>query len=132
MIKGIHHTALNVKDFDKSLAFYTETLGLKQTMSWGKESGKRAAMIATGRGSHIEIFEHSDFKPAPQGDFTGILHLAFDVDNCDSILEKARDWGAEIILEPRSLTIESGEGVPVRIAFCKGPDGEILEFFQAD
>lgn len=131
MIKGIHHTAINTTDFDKSLAFYTRTLGLEQTMAWSMGDGKgRAAMVATGGGSHLEIFERPDHKAAPAGDYAGLLHLAFQTDDCDAMLEKARAWGAEVTMEPTSLTIASGDGVNVRIAFCKGPDGEILEFFQ--
>jgi glyoxylase I family protein len=131
MIKGMHHTAINVRDFDKSLDFYTTTLGLKQTMAWGeKEKKSRAAMIAVGGGSHIEIFEHPDYVLPAEGNFAGILHLAFAVDNCDEMLEKARAWGCEVTVEPKSVTIQSGNGVDVRIAFCKGPDGEIMEFFQ--
>mgnify|MGYP000053010412 CR=1 FL=1 len=39
--------------------------------------------------------------------------------------------GAEVTMEPKSLNIPSEPSeTPVRIAFCKGPDGEIIEFFQ--
>jgi hypothetical protein len=47
------------------------------------------------------------------------------------MLEKARKAGAEVTMESKDLTIDSSIGpVPVRIAFFKGPHGEIIELFQ--
>jgi len=47
------------------------------------------------------------------------------------MLEKAREAGAEVTMETKDLTIDSSIGpVPVRIAFFKGPDGEVIELFQ--
>ena len=33
-------------------------------------------------------------------------------------------------MEPKTLTIPSTPPAEVRIAFCTGPDGETIEFFQ--
>ena len=39
--------------------------------------------------------------------------------------------GAEVTMEPTNINLQSTPGpTPIRIAFCKGPDGEIIEFFQ--
>lgn len=122
---GFHHVALRAKDFDASLKFYTRGLGFRQVMAWG-EGDKRAVMLDTGDGSCLEIFAGGQ-EPAPVG---GFLHVAFTSRDCDAAIEAARKAGANVTMEPQSLTIPSAPPVDVRIAFCTGPDGETIEFFQ--
>ena len=39
--------------------------------------------------------------------------------------------GAVVTMDIKTLTIPSKpKEIPVCLAFCKGPDGEIIEFFQ--
>lgn len=45
-------------------------------------------------------------------------------------VEAARAAGAEITVEPKDVVVSQSPATPIRIAFCKGPDGEIIEFFQ--
>jgi glyoxylase I family protein len=123
---GFHHVAFKAKDFDKSLAFYTEALGFRPTMRWG-EGDKRAVMLDTGDGSCIELFAGGSRDPLPDG---VLMHIAFNSDNCDKAIEAARKAGAAITMEPKDIDIQSDPVAQVRIGFCKGPDGEILEFFQ--
>jgi len=52
LLRGIHHVAIRVKDFDASLAFYTDGLGMTQTMAWG-EGDKRAVMLDAGNGNCV-------------------------------------------------------------------------------
>jgi len=34
-------------------------------------------------------------------------------------------------MEPQDIDVQAKEQIiPIRIAFCKGPDGELIEFFQ--
>lgn len=126
-ITGFHHVAIHSIDFDASVRFYTEVLGLLPKISWG-DPGKRAIMIDSGGGHYIEIFEFSE--PAG-GQEAAILHFALRTDNCSEMLEKVRQTGATVTMEPKDVTIDSNIGpVPVRIAFFKGPDGEIIELFE--
>ena len=126
-ITGFHHTAIRSSQFDASLRFYTGVLGMKEKISWA-EAPNRAAMIDAGDGNYVEIFERSE--PPPTNEAT-ILHFALRTDDCAAMLEKARKAGAEVTMETKDLTIDSCIGpVPVRIAFFKGPDGEVIELFQ--
>ena len=52
---GFHHIAMQVKDFDASLQFYTEGLGFTPTVAWG-EGSQRAVMLDTGDGNYFELF----------------------------------------------------------------------------
>jgi glyoxylase I family protein len=51
-------------------------------------------------------------------------------DDCDAALERARAAGAEVTVEPKTVAIFGEPKIPVRLAFFKGPDGEICELFQ--
>lgn len=126
-ITGFHHTAIRSTDFDASVRFYEDVLGLKRRISWG-EPGKRAIMIDAGDGNYVEIFESSE--PLRDKEAT-ILHFAFRTDDCSAMLEVVRRSGAEVTMEPKEVTIDSSAGpVLVKIAFFKGPDGEIIELFE--
>jgi glyoxylase I family protein len=123
---GFHHIAMQVKDFDITYKFYVETLGFKEKISWGGD-GSRAVMLDTGDGNYIEIFEGRK-KPADKDGM--IMHLALRTDNCDAAIERVRVAGMEITDEPKDIEVPSTPPIKIRIAFCKGPDGEIIEFFQ--
>lgn len=125
-ITGIHHIAMNVRDFDKSCTFYTEGLGLKEWISW-KSENTRAVMLDTGNGSFLELFEGPYETQTQQGT---LLHIALRTNDCDAAFEKACAAGAKTMSEPQDVDIPSSVPMSVRIAFCTGPDGEILEFFQ--
>ena len=124
---GFHHVAIRARDFDATLKFYTEGLGFKEKISWG-EGNKRATMLDTGDGNYLEVFAGGQDGSKPEG---AIIHFALRTGDCDAAIERARTAGAEVTVEPKDVDIPSRPGpTPVRLAFCKGPDGEVIEFFQ--
>ena len=123
---GVHHLALSAVDFDKSLKFYTEGLGFEIVAEWGEGAG-RAAMLDIGSGSHFEIFANGNTNEQKDVKFA---HFAFATSNPDLAYENAIKAGAVSQMEPKSLEIPSNPAMPVRIAFVRGPDGEVLEFFK--
>lgn len=123
---GFHHIAIRVSDFDASVRFYTQVLGFVEKISWG-EPNKRAIMLDTGDGNYLELFAGGSKDPKPEG---MVLHFALRTDNCDAALQLARAAGMQVTMEPKDVEIPSQPPTPVRIAFCKGPDGEVIEFFQ--
>ena len=126
-VTGIHHIALKaqgLEEFKKTVAFYHELLGLPIARSWGN-SETPAIMLDTGAGL-IEIFANADDAPG-QG---AVRHVALQVENTDDCIEAVRRAGYHIISEPADVTIQSQPPYPVRIAFCNGPVGEEIEFFQ--
>lgn len=125
---GFHHVAIRARDFDKSVRFYQEVMGFTTKITWGDKPG-RAIMLDVGDGNYLEIFERPN---QPQiGEESALLHFAIRTDNCDAALERARAAGCVVTMESKSLDIPSKPGpTPVRIAFFKGPDGEVVELFQ--
>jgi catechol 2,3-dioxygenase-like lactoylglutathione lyase family enzyme len=125
---GFHHVAMRVRDFDRSLAFYTDTLGCTKKIAWG-EAPKRAAMLDVGGSDYLELFEKPDHKPV-EGE-ASVVHFALRCADVDSVLERVRETGATVTVEPMDVDIEADVGtVPVRIAFFTGPDGEVVELFH--
>lgn len=123
---GFHHVAIRVRDFDVTCRFYTEVLGFTERLAWG-EKPKRACMLDTGDGNYLEVFEGSGDQPQPEG---GFIHIALRVADCREAIERVRTAGMEVTMEPKELVIEAQTPTPVCIGFFKGPDGEVVEFFQ--
>ena len=131
-VTGFHHTALRVRDLDASIAFYRDVLGLTPRLRWKMGNGGDAAMLDAGDQSYIELFHAPDRADDAGG---GWLHVALRTDDVDGTLQAARDAGCEVTVEPKDTTIANTdrhptENVPVRLAFFKGPDGEIIELFD--
>ncbi len=123
---GIHHVAMKASDFDRSVKFYREVLGFVPVLAWGEGNG-RGVMLDTGRGDCIEIFAGGEDGEKPEGAW---LHLALKCEDVDGVLQKARASGCPITMEPTDITIAASSPLDIRIAFFKGPDGEILELFH--
>lgn len=129
---GFHHVAIRVADWDRSIRFYCEGLGFTQKITWG-EAPTRAAMLDTGDGNYLEIFERTKAPaPAPEEHEPNILHLCFRADDCAAAVERVREAGGEITIEPKQPPPFAKIGLKAIIAFAKGPDGEIVEFFQSE
>jgi len=127
---GFHHVAFRAPDFDKAVRFYTEGLGFTEKIRWG-EGSRRAILLDTGDGNYVEIFAMEEDGEAPgEG---AILHYALRTRDVEAAVEKAARAGAVVTMDPESVKIPAAQGeTPVRIAFVKGPCGEVIEFFQSE
>lgn len=126
LISGIHHIALSCGGMDKfneTIFFYQNTLGLTLVRRWG-EGLDAAAMLSTGDGI-LEIFAGGELLP--QGT---IQHFALRTSDPDACITAVRNAGYAITIEPKDIEIASKPPFPARIAFCKGPIGEVIEFFH--
>jgi glyoxylase I family protein len=129
---GFHHVAIRVVDWEKSLRFYLDGLGFTKKIEWS-EAPKRGALLDTGDGNYLEIFERESAPdPATVGSAEpNILHLCFRADDCAAALEQARAAGGEVTVEPMQPAPFEAIGLKAIVAFVKGPDGEIVEFFES-
>lgn len=119
LVKGLHHVSMKCEgkdEFEKTVQFYCELLGLKTVRSW--ENG---VMLDTGNG-FVEIFSDGTNR-LDQG---VIRHFAFEAENVDACAEAVSAAGYEVLIEPKDIVLDS---LPARIAFCRGPLGEEIEFF---
>lgn len=124
---GFHHIAINTADFDYTVKFYTEVLGFKEVISWKKE-GNRVITLDSGDGACLEVFETTDSTLKTEGAF---IHVALSTTRCREVIERVRGAGMEIVKEPTDVVLKSDPPTPVRIAFFKGPNGELFELFES-
>lgn len=129
LIKGLkfHHIGLKCADLDKSIAFYTEALGMKPYAAWG-EGDKRIQMLTIGDGGIFELFAGGGDEYSNNGKW---IHLAMEVEDVDAAFDMAVSHGAKPLTYPKTVPLDSvPEKMTINIAFVKGPDGEELEFFK--
>lgn len=128
-IKGVHHIALNASDFDKTIAFYTEGLGLKLFRAWSNPE-KRIAMVQLEEGPCLEIFSNAAPRTMVDTEAGNYIHLALLVEDVQAAFDRALAFGAEVKIAPKKVTLPSEPPMNVELCFVKGPDGEEIEFFK--
>lgn len=123
---GFHHVALRAHDFEGTVKFYTEGLGFTERHSWG-EGDKRIVLLDSGDGNYLEVFAGGT-EQKPEGSY---FHVAFRSNDVDAAVRHAVAAGAVVTVEPKDAVLGDNPPTPVRIAFVKGLNGEIIEFFQS-
>lgn len=127
LITGLHHVSMKChkgNEYNKVVSFYTEVLGLKIVRTWGGAEPD-GVMFDTGNGL-IEVFANRNDEPE-----LGIIrHFALATNDVDSYVKAVKNAGYEIFIEPKDIVIPSEPPFKARMAFCYGPLGEQIEFFQ--
>jgi glyoxylase I family protein len=128
---GFHHVCVKTRDWEGTQRFYREVLGCTEKIAWRlRGTGHRAVMLDTGNGNYMEVFEDPEFAATGDG---GVAHFALRTTRLDDVAERLRAAGVNINVEPKEITLPTTNGVgpvPIRIFFCEGPNGEVIEFFQ--
>lgn len=127
LIKGIHHVCIkcSVEEVEKVREFYADILEMPVVRSWGEAGTESFGMMFDTGSGVIELFAEAK-EQLPQG---AIRHFALAVDDVDRCVEKVRNAGYKVTMEPNDIVIESQPPLPARIAFVTGPVGEEIEFF---
>ena len=123
MITGTHHISMKcgtAEEFGKAKDFYLGILGFSVKREWPE-----GIMIDTGN-CMLEIFSNGEGS-RNRG---AIRHIAFATDDVDGIVREVKRAGYEVFKEPADIVIRSEPACPARMAFCYGPLGEEIEFFQ--
>jgi glyoxylase I family protein len=129
---GLHHVALRVTDWERSLKFYCEGLGFVKKCAWTMGNGTLAAMLDTGDGNYLELFSNGAGEDPAEA---RLAHFALRTESVDAAHGRALEAGATERVAPTDVPIAdevSGQPVPVRLSFVYGPDGEIIEFMQGE
>ena len=126
---GCHHVAVQARDLDDSLKLYCEVLGMALVADFAIPN-RRIMLLDMGDGSHIELFGPTDQSPAvdapsPNDPYT---HIALSTTDTHSAIEGVRAAGYEITVEAKTLDLTAD--LRATVAFFKGPNGEVIEFFQ--
>lgn len=129
--KGLNHVAIAVKDLDKSIAFYRDTLGLElsaieevadqkvTTAIFGKGLGRIELICPTEPDTGVARFIEK------RGE--GIHHICVEVENIEEALADLKSKGAQLIDEkPR---IGAG-GAKVAFVHPKTTGGVLMELSE--
>jgi lactoylglutathione lyase len=122
------HTMIRVFDLEKSIDFYTQTLGMKLLRKNDYPTGKfTLAFVGYGEESDETVIEltHNWDQTEPYEIGSGFGHLALGVPDIYKTCEDLRKIGTKITREPGPM--KHGTSV---IAFIEDPDGYKIELIQ--
>jgi catechol 2,3-dioxygenase-like lactoylglutathione lyase family enzyme len=145
-VSRIDHVGINSSDFDHTLAFYRDVLGLRVMSEGTFRDGETAALLGlesvelhiadldSGDGRVVELIEYR----RPKGDRVGfqlydspVIHIALTVDDLAAVRERLVAAGIDVISR-RPLTIHDPGGAfdGAICLYVKAPEGVILELVQ--
>ncbi len=150
MIHGIDHVNLVVADLERSVAFYTDILGLRKTQdvtmegAWIEEivrlkgvKGRVAFVEAPDGRVRIELLQYVSpvgtlFPENSVANTHGLRHLAFRVSDIDGLATRLRKAGVALLSDPVKVPtgvarFASGDK---RLLYFLDPDGVLLELAE--
>lgn len=121
------HTMLRVGDLQRSIAFYTELLGMKLLRQSDNEQ-YRYTLAFVGYGdesqhSVLELTYNWDVNSYEMG--TAFGHIAIGVDDIYGLCAELEQKGADVYRKPGPV-----KGGSTVIAFVRDPDGYAVELIQ--
>lgn len=141
-MKAIRHTGIVASDLKKALHFYRDLLGFKivkdkvesskyiDTILALKDASVRTIKMAADDGNLIELlyFQFHSAKPKKDKKIyeTGLSHISFTVENIEKEYKRLSRAGVRFNSPPEA----SPDGY-ARVAFCKDPEGNLVELVEA-
>jgi glyoxylase I family protein len=138
----VHHSAICARDFDASLRFYRDGLGLEVMMDeefdgdWPALFGAKVSRLHSvflgdpanpdaGIVELVSLDGMPDGPPAANEPTVGFFLLSLYVGDVDSALGRLSDLG--LGGEPRRIALPAPDGVSVAMATVRDPDGVLIE-----
>ena len=123
-ITGLDHLVLTVQDFGRTIAFYSDTLGMR-AVTFGEG---RVALHFGGQKINLHRAGH-EFEPRAQAPLPGSADLCFLVaGTVQKSLDALRLAGIAIEAGPVARTGASG---PITSIYLRDPDGNLIELGHA-
>lgn len=121
------HTMLRVTDLPRSIAFYTDVLGMTLLRQQDYPEGKfTLAFVGYGAESGNTVIELTYNWGVDHYELgTGYGHIAIAVDDVQAAVDAMRAKGANILREPGPM--KAGTTV---LAFLEDPDGYRIELLE--
>ena len=150
MILSVDHINLVVSDLERSVDFYTNVLGFRETQraelegEWietiiGLETVKAsvAYVVSPAGQPRLELLQYHSpigdgFQANSIPNTLGLRHLALSVDNIDSAVQRLREAGTELLSRPVVVptdVIQHSTGQKI-LCYFHDPDGVLLELTE--
>jgi glyoxylase I family protein len=125
---GVHHIAIQVRDWDASMRLYRDVLGMRLVAQFGTAE-RPIALLDAGDGAHVELLGPLPDQAGAGGAPQTLAHLALATTDTRAAIERVRAAGYTVTVEPKDMQLGP---LSVTLAFFTGPDGEVIEFFQTN
>ena len=120
---SIDHINMNVKNLEKSIAFYKNLFGFEIRKEDNSPNKLDAPSKIIGNDS-IKLCMYEQPQMSPEG---GIAHFGFHVANFDQIMEKCKELGVEVLYDgpvdfekSRSVYIKDPSGYDIELSEIPG------------
>lgn len=125
-INKVHHVAIICSDYERSLNFYTDILGLRVLAEHYREDRKSYKTdLGIGDNYVVELFSFPSPPPRlSHPEAAGLRHLAFEVDDIEASVAE---------LEAKNIPHEEiriDGYTSKRFVFFQDPDGLPIEFYE--
>ena len=141
-IKKIDHINISVTDIEETKEFFTELFGFKvekegyleggwmdRTVGLENVKARYAKLVIPGTETSIELIRY--YQPEGGKDThigkanqIGFRHIAFEVEDIDSVYKKLQDAGVALFSEIQTYNVKK------KLCYLTGPDGIILEIAE--
>lgn len=143
-IKKAHHTGFTVRSLERSIAFYRDLLGFELIFQWNPKAPYLGELVG-----YPDVDMHSAIMRIPNSDVSlelleyrgipqtavdmangniGNGHIAFYVDDLDSIYERLTKGGVKSVSAPVTPTIGPNRGG--KAVYMIDPDGFRIELIE--
>ncbi|MBQ1901378.1 MAG: VOC family protein [Lachnospiraceae bacterium] len=125
-LTAVHHIAIIVSDYKKSREFYVEKLGFEvKRENFRQDKNDWKLDLKVNEHTELEIFAPENAPKRPSyPEACGLRHLAFHVENIETVVEELKNLGIEC--EPIRKDTFTGE----KMTFFQDPDGLPLELHE--
>ncbi len=124
MATTVGQYCIYVKDLEKSIAFYTDAIGLKLQGRTEIDDVHEAVVAADQGGGRLQLAERYNNGQEVDHGFA-LWKIYFNVDDCAEVHDRAVAAGATSTMAPQRL-----DRWPVTVAFVEDPDGYLVELVQ--
>ena len=124
-ISSLGHIGIKVKNLEKSMAFYTETMGFPEMFRLHRDDGRVwLVYLRITDDQYLEMFPEAIQDRAPEPENNGINHFCLTVENIEEIVRQLEAKGVALYW-PLKTGADNN-----RQAWVQDPDGNRIELME--